>query len=194
MSLEKIKERILQEAREEAARIISDADGKVRAAEQETRKAADAHYRSELESGKTALLREEERFVMSCKAETSAEALRLKNQLIDEVFQKAVQEILRLDDKRYLDFIERRIAGNLTQGMDSIVISRRDTKRITKEWLDTVLKKADKGGHLTIVASDGIQGGFILKGPKAEIDCSLAQLLSDKKEELKPDVSRALFD
>lgn len=193
MSLEKIKERILQEAREEAARIVRDAGEKVESAVRAARDAAEGRFKSASEAEKAALLNEEERFTMACKAETNAEVLRLKNQCIDEVFLNAIQEITRLDDRRYLDFIAKLITRNFTKGVDTIVISQRDRNRITKEWLDVLLKKSNREGRLTISTSQEIQGGVILKGPKAEIDCSLEQLLSDKKEELKPEVSKILF-
>ncbi|MEW6382325.1 MAG: V-type ATP synthase subunit E [bacterium] len=194
MSLEKIRQKILEEAEAQASRIIREAEEKVRMAREEAGRNAEARYKAEIENEKTALALEEERLLTEYRANTSAEVLRLKNQLIDEVFDKAIERILQLEDRKYLDIIARYLAENLTFGVDTLIISQKDHGRITQDWVNALLKKTRKEGlRLKIVTSHDIQGGFILRGEKAEIDCSLQQIIADKKEELKPEISRVLF-
>lgn len=194
MSLEKIRKKILEEAKAEAGQIIREAEEKAGLAREEARRNAEARYKAEIENTKAALAFEEERVLTEYKANTSAEVLRLKNQLIDEVFDKAIERIVKLEDKKYLEIIARYLVENLTLGVGTLIIGQKDHGRITQDWVNTLLKKADKEDlRLKIVTSPDIQGGFILQGEKAEIDCSLRQIIIDKKEELKPEISRVLF-
>jgi V/A-type H+-transporting ATPase subunit E len=194
VSLEKIRQKIGEEAQEEAGRIIKDAEEKARMSKEEAKRSAEERYKREIEEEKAALALEEERVRIKYKADMNAEVLRLKNQLIDEVFDKAVEKISKLENTKYFEIITRYFSENLICGIDTLIISQKDKERITEKWVDTTLKKIHKGDfRLKIVASHDIQGGFILKGEKAEIDCSLEQIIADKKEELKPEISRVLF-
>jgi V/A-type H+-transporting ATPase subunit E len=194
VSLEKIRQKILEEAQEEADRIIKEAEEKIQTAKSESKRAAEERYKNEIEDEKAALALEEERVRIEYKANTNAEVLRLKNQLINEVFDRAMERISKLENTKYLQVIVQYLSENLISGVDTLIISPKDKERITGKWVDSILQKIHKGDfQLKIVTSPDIQGGFILKGEKAEINCSLEQIIADKKEELKPEISRILF-
>lgn len=194
MSLEKIRQKILEEAEGEAGRIIKEAEERAAAVRQEAEKIAKARFEEEIENEKKTLALEEERIISEYRATTSAEVLRLKNQLIDEVFDRAIERILKLEDKKYLEIIAHYLSKNLCPGVDTLIISQRDQQKISRQWIETMLKKMQKNDlKIKIVTSPEIEGGFILRGEKAEIDCSLRQIIADKKEELTPAISRVLF-
>jgi len=194
VSLEKIRQKILEEAKQEADRIIKEAEEKVQTAKSESKRAAEERYKREIEDEKAALALEEERFRIECNANMNAEVLRLKNQLINEVFDRAMERISKLENTKYLQIIVQYLSENLISGVDTLIISQKDKERITGKWVDSILQRIHKGDfRLKIVTSPDIQGGFILKGEKAEINCSLEQIIADKKEELKPEISRILF-
>ncbi|MCL6583290.1 MAG: V-type ATP synthase subunit E [bacterium] len=194
MSLEKIRQKILEEAEGEAGRIIKEAEERAAALRQEAEKIAKARFEEEIENEKKTLALEEERIISEYRATTSAEVLRLKNQLIDEVFDRAIERILKLEDKKYLEIIAHYLSKNLCPGVDTLIISQRDQQRISRQWIESMLKKMQKNDlKIKIVTSPEIEGGFILRGEKAEIDCSLRQIIADKKEELTPAISRVLF-
>ena len=194
MSLEKIGQKIVEEAEEEAGRIIKDAEERARLLKEEAKRASEERYRREIEDEKAALALEEERVRIKYKADMNAGVLRLKNRLIDEVFDKAVERISKSENAKYLEMIAHYLSENLISGVDTLIISQKDKERITEKWVDTLLQKIHKGDfQLKILTSHDIQGGFILKGEKIEIDCSLGQIIADKKEELKPEISRVLF-
>jgi len=194
VSLEKIRQKILEEAEGEAGRIIKEAEERAAALRQEAEKIAKARFEEEIENEKKTLALEEERIISEYRATTSAEVLRLKNQLIDEVFDRAIERILKLEDKKYLEIIAHYLSKNLCPGVDTLIISQRDQQKISRQWIETMLKKMQKNDlKIKIVTSPEIEGGFILRGEKAEIDCSLRQIIADKKEELTPAISRVLF-
>ena len=194
VSLEKMRQKIIEEAQEDAGRIIKEAEEKGRMAKEEAKRSAEERYKREIEDEKTALALEEERARNEYKANMNAEVLRLKNQLIDEVFDKALEKISKLENTKYLEIIAHYLSENLISGVDTLIISQKDKERITEKWVAAILENMHKRDfHLKIVTSPDIQGGFILKGKKAEIDCSLGQIIADKKEELKSEISRVLF-
>ena len=194
MSLEKIRQKIIEESEGEAGRIVKEAEEEIRTAKEDAKRAAEERYKREMEEEKAALALEEERVRIKYKADMNAEVLRLKNQLISEVFDKAVERISKMENAKYLEIIGQYLSKNLISGVDALIISQKDRGRITEKWVDSLLKKMHKDNfRLKIVTSGDIQGGFILKGEKAEIDCSLEQIIADKKEELKSEISRVLF-
>lgn len=193
MSLEKIKTKILEEAKEDAAKIIKEAEGRLRSAKEEAQKAANERYTKEIENEKVALTFEEDRYLLESKANIQAEVLRLKNQCIDEIFHLALENIGRLNEKEYLGMIAGYLSLNLSPDIDTLVIGQNDARIITSEWVRGLLKDLQKGIELKILTSKEINKGFILKGDKVEINCSLEQILLDKKEDLKPQIYRVLF-
>jgi V/A-type H+-transporting ATPase subunit E len=197
MSLEKIKKSILEEAKKEADHIFHESQRKKASVQAEAEENAQKEYQKRIEEEKDTLARDEERFRLECRALTSSEILRLKNRLLDEVFEKAAEEIARLDDRRYHDFIAKYLQAHLSNIFHTIVIGPQDRKRISNDWISKIARSAKQpvkhNSHFNIIISHDISGGFILKGDKIEIDCSLKQLLDDKKEELKLRISQALF-
>ncbi|MFH0926871.1 MAG: V-type ATP synthase subunit E [bacterium] len=193
MSLEKIQQVIIEEAQQEVEKIVKEAEGKVRQVREAAKKEAEENYQRNLKELKLAITNKEERYITESQVETGKAVLQLKNQLIDEVFEKVKHSLLRLNDKDYLEFINRYLVLNLTPDINTVIIDERDKKRITKLWLDNCTRNINSEIRINIVTSPDIEGGFILKGEKVEIECTLNQLIQDKKEELKPRVSKVLF-
>ncbi|MCG0276203.1 MAG: V-type ATP synthase subunit E [Thermosediminibacteraceae bacterium] len=196
--IEKIKERIMEEASEEKNRIIERA--KKEAAEileKAKKKAAELEAIAEERANKAAA--EEKRKILSmAELEEKKRYLEAKQALIEEAFAEAENKLCNLDAQNYKDLIYRMILAAAVDGNEEIIISEADKDKITPEFLsmvNEVLKKQGKAGNIRFSEEKRpIKGGFILKSAAVEINCTFDYLLKALREELETEVARILFE
>ena len=197
MPVEAIVEKILSDAKTEAEEILRSYRQKVEALEKE-RDGEVGRLRTEAdEEGK---LRGEEavrRLLSSTQMEARKSILRLKQDLIDQVFEVAHDKVRRLKDVEYREFIKALILKVAETGDEEIVVGKRDTKRITPAFVTSVnkaLKKAGKEGKLHLgTPSSEITGGVILRRGRKEVNATLSALFAAARRELESEVAEVLL-
>lgn len=218
--LEKITDRILAEAQEKADRILSDAQAEC--------DRITAEYVARAEKIKEQLATEAEQEGMDCVSRAKATAttarrnllLRTKSELIDDVFDSALDGTKKLASENYTELLigllsaamlaqmEAEASAKLYDAEDAeeptayeVLLNQHDHDRFGKAVIEGAKKKlsgkitADKLACLRLAdRSVGIDGGLILRAGSVESNCSLSLLFAQLREELEGDVSRALFD
>ena len=218
--LDKITDKILDEAQGEVARILNDAADeaeKIRADYAERADAARARLSNEAE-------REGQDIIARAKATATNRRrnamLAARSTVVDEVFESSYAEIGRFDDARYAELLAGLLAAAMLEqvatesacaalGSDEeillperyeVLMNQRDRERVGKKILPLVQKKLagkvarEKTDALVISAQNAaIDGGLILRCGDIEINCSLSLLFAQLREELEGEVSRALF-
>ncbi len=120
-----------------------------------------------------------------------------KRRLLDETFQAAFEDIRNLDDEDYRKLFKKLTLQVTEQSNGNIFISNKDRKRITPSLIEEInkdLHKIGKSATLELAQEEvDIDGGFILKMGKIEINCSLSSLFKNMTEELESEVSGILF-
>ncbi len=218
--LERITEKILAEAREEADRILSSAEAECARIREE--------YTARADEIRTRLSSEAERAGTDMIAQAKATAatqkrnllLATKSQMIDEVFDLALAQIRQQEGEKYVETLAGLISAALMEQVEAEEISRtlygeeeamvsetyeillnaRDLDRYGEAVIDAVRKKlATKVGKPTLdklVLSRkalNVDGGLVLRCGNIEVNCSLSVLFSQLREELEAEVSHALF-
>ena len=218
--LDKITDKILDEARAEVARILGEATDEAEKIR--------AEYAARADAIRARLSDEAEREGQDIIARTKAAAanrrrnamLAAQSSVVDEVFASAHAEIGRFDDAQYTELVAGLLAAAMleqvsaeeacaTLGSDEeillperyeILLNQRDRERVGKELLPLICKKLkgkvarEKTDALVISAQNAaIDGGAILRCGDIEINCSLSLLFAQLREELEGEVSRALF-
>ena len=218
--LEKITDRILAEAQAKADKLLADADA---ACESIT-----AEYAARAEAIKETLGNEAEREGMEHIARVKATAatkkrnllLQTKSDLIDEVFQGALDGTQKLDDERYVDLLAGLLTAAMLEQLETeqsnlalygdeaelpdayeVLMNQRDRERFGAPVLAAARKKlagkADEAKLSRIRLADktvSIDGGLVLRFGPIESNCSLSLLFAQLREELEGEVSRALFE
>jgi len=120
-----------------------------------------------------------------------------KRRLLDETFNAAFEDIRNLGDEDYRKLFKKLTLQVAEEGNGNIFISNKDRKRITPSLIKEInedLHKMGKSATLELAQEEvDIDGGFILKMGKIEINCSLSSLFETIKEELESEVSGILF-
>ena len=219
--LNKITDKILDEARESAARIMAEAE-----AESERIR---SEYAARADEAREKLFDEAEREATDLISRTKAAAanqkrnllLETQSRLIDEVFSDALNGLYKLGEERYIDILLGLLTAALAEQLEAekisrtlygeeeamapetyeIVLNTRDRDRYGKRLLEDARKKltgklpADALRKLTLSATAAsIDGGLILRCGSIESNCSLALLFAQLREELEAEICHALFD
>lgn len=122
--------------------------------------------------------------------------LNAKQQVINEIIDKARLKLTGLPDNEYFDIILKIAQKYAHKGEGIITFSRTDLDRLPKHFEKTLNKaiKDIENASLTISQDSApIEGGFILKYGDIEENCSFEALFSYAKEDLQDKVNEFLF-
>lgn len=197
MSLEKLVERILRDAREHSERINSEAlkrkDEILSLAERE---AGDLYARNKRASERAAEEDKKQKVTMAA-LDARKEILAEKQGLIREAFDRAMRAARDLPDDQYVSMIMRLILNVVGGGEGEMLLSPADHERLGGQILSRLneeLERAGRKGRLTLSEETrDITGGFILREEEVEINNSLEAQMSSRREELEPRVVEILF-
>lgn len=121
--------------------------------------------------------------------------LRAKQEIINNMIDKAYASALKMDDTDYFVMLTKMLEHYVLPEEGELYFNTADLKRMPKDFTETIQKIAsDKGGSLKLAKQDKpIDGGFILVYGGIEENCSFKALFDDKKDALSDKVNRMLF-
>ncbi len=217
--LEKITEKILSEAREEAEKLLSDARSDC------ARIAAEhaAHAEERRETLRAEAEREGTELVARAKATAASSRknrlLETQSRLIDSVFDSALAALRAKTPEQYTEMLAGLLSAALLEQNETerishtlygeeamspdryeVLLNARDRERCGTAMLEAARKKL--GGKLSpemlgkLKLSDKtlpIDGGLVLRCGDIETNCSLGLLFAQLRSELEGEVSRVLF-
>jgi len=195
---EKITQRILDDAQASAESIKAEAAEKAKAVEDEARKRAERKKEELLERAGKDAEEQKRRILGVAQLEARKELLAAKQEMIEEAFQKSLDQLTSKDEKSYLAIIREMLLNLVESGNETVIFSARDLEKISEGfWKDINKALADKGkeGNLKISReSREIKGGFILQAGGVEMNCSFEALLEEKRDQLETEVANILFE
>lgn len=195
--VEKIKEKILQDSEAKAASIISDAEKQAKQVIEEAnakaaKKAEEIHKKASMDAADRLRINNS-----MLELEMRKEILSTKQQLIDEVFQKALESLSRMIDSEYEAMLQKLIIDAVETGEEEILLSKQDKARLSADFANKVnqtLTQIGKKGNLKFSdETRAIMGGFVLKAEGVESNYSFEALLRTYRDEIEPEVAAILF-
>ena len=191
MSIERIRNYIIENARKEADQIIKTAEEQFRNETESAKLSLGKEYQEMLRADEAHLREDMKRFLGKLKSDCKMELLELKNKLIDDVLDRAISRIQSLPDEDYLTLTGKWLA-NVTDHLDGeLFVNARDLKRITSAFIDDINKGRKARISLNATTID-IKGGFILKTKHYEIDYTLDTLVKNLRTTLIPKLNDML--
>lgn len=127
-------------------------------------------------------------------AELDAKKIELaaRREILDEIFLKAEDKILKLDEKSYLKFVEK-LLTNYAEDGDEVVISKKDKDKITDKFVEGVSKKIKK--TLTLSKKLGsFNGGIILSKDGCDKNLTLSTIVRQEREQIENSVLSLIFE
>lgn len=182
---------IIEKAEREAAGLVADAEAErdellAQVRNEEERRKAEALAAASAQAKGVA-----SRQATLSRLEERKTVLAAKQQVVDAAFGEAVKKIHNMTDPVYREFIGGLIEKYADDG-DSVVVARRDEKRLHAEWLASVSRTCGKQLTLSSEQHDG-QGGVILSGNRCDKNLTLEALLKSLRESALAGVAKCLF-
>jgi vacuolar-type H+-ATPase subunit E/Vma4 len=194
MSLEKIREEVLSQARAEAKLVMDGARKHADAALDARKREATGEF-DRLYKARTALIEDElSRKLIHFKGVAAKQVLEKRNGLLRSLFEKARQEILNWPEDGYGELMHRLIEAAAGPSGGRLRVHG-DERKLFEAILVNVNKH--RGPREKIIVDDEKllhkRGGFIFVAEDYEIDQSLGTMLKDIEQEMLPLVAAALF-
>lgn len=192
MSIEKITSKIISDA-ENAAKVTLDeakAEGDAIIAK------AEAEVAQILKQAEETGLAEKEKMVTRRKSVADIDGRKMileeKQKLIQQCFDGAVQQIVSMDKKAYIDFLVHLVAKT-GEKEGELILNEKDAAAIGTELVQAIAK-ADKDSKITLSKeTKKIQGGFLLKNGSVYINGTIEALIDEAKEDLIGEAAGQLF-
>jgi len=197
MSVEKITEKILSDAGEQAGRIEKEfADRIEQIRERGDREIEQIRSRAQDEAGRRA----QDRFqkdIATAELELRKEALACKQELIGQVFDRVRERLMEMKGPDRREFLLQLLLRTAESGDEEVIVSQQDRAVIDDAFLEQANKKLKGDGKKGDLRLSGerrdLPGGFILRRGKQEINCTLSALIHSVRQKLEPDVAARLF-
>lgn len=194
---ERIRQRILADARTKADAIRSEAAAAADSIMAEADKQAAANREDVLTQARKLAEEHKRRILGMSMLETRKEMLTAKQDIIENAFQQAIAKLSASDDKTYFAILRDMLIATVDTGEETVILSERDAARIPTGFWDDVnlaLAAAGKKGSLSPSAETrNISGGFILRSAGVEINNSFLSLLTILRDDLEPEIAGILF-
>ncbi|MFV0363402.1 MAG: V-type ATP synthase subunit E [Suipraeoptans sp.] len=193
--LDKVKEQILSEARVLADEKLRDATDEanemIQAAKDEAEKTgAELKQKSDEEVKKY-----DEKVASSCDMKKRTKLLETKQELINDLFEKALDKLDNMNDADYFAFLLKVLENRLKPEEGILFFSEKDLSRLKSDFSEQAIKLAKtKGGSISISdKAANIKNGFIVTYGSIEENCTIEALFNDKKDDLRDILHKLLF-
>ena len=193
--LEKIREKILQDAENTAAARIEAAEAEARVIKSEAVRDADEIAKNVKAKAESDVKAFSERVDSSLDMEHRTKILAAKQEIIGDVIKEAKKRIAGLQTREYFDLMLKLIEKHVQPEEGTVYFSAEDLARIP-EGFEKSLKEAarEAGGNLRISQVAREMGpGFILNYGGIEENCTIDALFEEKKDDLTDTVREILF-
>ena len=145
MSIERIRNYIIENAQKEAEKIIKTAEKQFRNETESAKRTLEKKYQEMLQAGEKHFREDMKRFLGKFKSDCKMELLEVKNRVIDGVLERAIGRIQSLPDNDYLILIGKWLAKIPDHLEGELSLNTRDLKEYPMP-LSTTLIRAERQG------------------------------------------------
>ncbi len=191
MSIERIRNYIIENAQKEAAQLVKTAEEQFRNETESAKLSLEKKYQEMLQADEKHLREDMKRYLGKFKSDCKMELLEVKNKVIDSVLERAISRIQSLPDDEYLALIGKWLAKATDNLEGELFVSVADLKRIPSNFIDDLNRSRKAKVCLSKIAVD-VKGGFILKTRNYEIDYSLDTVVENLRTALIPELNDML--
>ncbi len=195
MNAEQVVEKILSDAQTQAEKIIAEASEKASAEDVRLQDELAVFQKETDRLAKAAAADRKLQKLATARMDIQKQMLVTKAGMLDDVFAQARSQINSLPDNEYQQLIASLMEKAAETGDEEVVVGKNET-RIDNSLIKQINRKLGTGfkGNLHL-ASDraDIDGGFILRRGKIQLNVSTNVLLSQVRESLEMELSKDLF-
>jgi len=138
MTIKDINEKIISDAKIQADKIIAQAEDKANNIIKKGKKEAENIKNIILHRSKQEASLKKSKILTEANLEAKKIILSEKQKIIEDVFNKASESILKLEDKDYLNIIKKMILDNIETGDETIFIDHSDRDKISESFVEDI--------------------------------------------------------
>lgn len=180
-NLNNLTSKILNDGKEEADKIIKNAEEKAKQKYDLEMKKIAVKKQTLLENARRERELIAERIKSSANLKARNEKLKAKQTVIDKVIEKLKTKLVNMDEKEYIDYLNRNIDKNSITGKELIV---------KKEFVDKV--KAEFS-NAKVKEKEFVTSGFIIEENGIQENYTFEVKLDFMRDELEVEISKLLF-
>ncbi len=197
-NIKNLTEKILEEAKHKEKEIAAYAESEKEKILSSKIKEADDEKKLILLKAEEEAKTKKERIISSTTLKVRNEKLEIKQKLISEVFDKALEELCSMNSSKLKNFIKHTILDLDIDGDETIILNEDGKSKIDDKFvedLNFIFLARNKKGELKVREENGnFKGGFIVEKNGVEINNTFESLMDSMKDELEYEVSKALFN
>lgn len=130
--------------------------------------------------------------------ELRKEELAMKRAMLEDAFVKAENAVANVSDEEYDALMADLLAECANAGDGEVLIAGRDKRLLPAKFVGMAQKKLrDKGVETHVkqgAVDERLENGFIYTADGMEINCSISEVIRQRKGELESEVYAILFD
>lgn len=195
---EKIKERIITDAKGKAGKILEDARLEAQGIIKDAEKQAFQRVAIMTEKAKEEAVLYKQRFHAAGGMEDRKSILQTRQNTIDEAFSAALSKVADLPTDKYSLLIEDILLEVVKEGQGDLVLNKKDKQRLGQQFVEKInekLKNIGKKAMLKLAGDDlNSCGGFVIRYGEMEINCTLEVILNMARPNLESEVATILFN
>ncbi|PRR83379.1 V-type ATP synthase subunit E [Clostridium vincentii] len=138
-----------------------------------------------------------ERIISSALLKARNEKIKAKQGIIQEVFEKSIEELCNLSKDEFIAFLKNSILSLDISGDEKLILNEQGKKVVDEVLIKEInneLALKGKKGELTIsLEIRDFKGGFILERNGIEINSTFEALVNSLRDELELEVVKELF-
>jgi V/A-type H+-transporting ATPase subunit E len=195
MDAEHVVEKRLSEARAESARIKAEAEQKAVEAATQLEKDLAQYGKQTEELAAQAAEDKKARMLAAARMKQQKEYLAEKVSLIDKVFAGARERLKSMPDDDHEKLITALMVNAVQSGDEKVVVGS-DEQRINQSMIKHINRKLGPGykGNLSLATDRAdIDGGFILRRGKIQVNVSVDVLVAQARDQLELELAEELF-
>jgi V/A-type H+-transporting ATPase subunit E len=151
-----------------------------------------------LEKAKIEASTAKQRIISSTKLTVRNEKLVAMQEIIDKVFQGALEKLLVIGDKEYLELIKSYLLSMPIAGNEELIIPTKFRNIFSDKYLSEInaaLKLSGKIGEMKLSNQDrSVNSGFIVIKNGIEINNTFENLVNSLRDELEAEIVKELFN
>ena len=190
--IEKITQRIASDAQAEIDRILGDARDEAARITANYRAQADAEAQELADKNERAAAEQEERLISAAQMKASRLQLAAKQEMVEKAYIQALDKLCAMPKEQYVDVLAKLLVEASSNGKEEAVFSKEDREQVGK----AAVEKANQLSGKQLRLSEEwlpIRGGFILKDKNVEVNCTFETLVRLQKAETAGAVVKTLF-
>jgi len=195
MEAEQVIEKILADAGAEAEKIKSQAEEKENAEQAKLDEQLSEYKKQTHIIAKKASEDKKAHLLAAARMDIAKDYLAEKRKILDEVFDRARQQLQNLPDAEYLNLMTKLLLDAVETGDEEVIIDNNET-RIDQKFVKNINRQLGPGykGNLRLAEQrENLEGGFILKRGKIKNNVSIEVLLAQARKELEIELAKELF-